>query len=35
LPDDLVESLCEQIASDTEMWRGFGVFLPEVPSLSR
>ena len=31
LPDDLVENLWEQIAPDIEMWRGFGVFPPEVP----
>ncbi|MDJ0375961.1 hypothetical protein [Cryobacterium sp. PH31-L1] len=30
LPDALVENLWEQIASDIEMWRGFGVFPPEV-----
>ena len=31
LPDELVENLWEQIAPDIEMWRGFGVFPPEVP----
>ncbi|TFD63576.1 hypothetical protein [Cryobacterium ruanii] len=31
LPDVLVENLWEQIAPDIEMWRGFGVFPPEVP----
>lgn len=31
LPDALVENLWEQIAPDIEMWRGFGVFPPEVP----
>ena len=31
LPGDLVENLWEQIAPDIEMWRGFGVFPPEVP----
>ena len=31
LPDELVENLWEQIAPDIELWRGFGVFPPEVP----
>jgi hypothetical protein len=31
LPDELVENLWEQIAPDIDMWRGFGVFPPEVP----
>ena len=31
LPAVLVENLWEQIAPDIEMWRGFGVFPPEVP----
>ena len=31
LPDDLVENLWQQIAPDIDMWRGFGVFPPEVP----
>ena len=31
LGDDLVENLWEQIAPDIEMWRGFGVFPPDVP----
>lgn len=31
LPDVLVENLWEQVAPDIEMWRGFGVFPPEVP----
>ena len=32
LPDVLVENLWDQIAPDIEMWRGFGVFPPEVPA---
>ena len=31
LPNELVENLWEQIAPDIELWRGFGVFPPEVP----
>ncbi|WP_158254076.1 hypothetical protein [Cryobacterium sp. Y50] len=31
LPDDLVDNLWEQVARNIEMWRGFGVFPPEVP----